>query len=61
MNPDMEKIRREVSLSLNVQLEKSSPYEKQELIKKLVNQLPDEFVFCLHIAYDFIKVEEKGK
>lgn len=61
MEPDMEKIRREVALSLDAQLEKADGYSRQQLIRKLVDQLPDDFVFCLHIAYDFYKPETSTK
>jgi hypothetical protein len=59
MSPDMEKIRKEVALSLCEQILRSEPYTRQQLVNKLVDQLPDDFVFCLHIAYDFYKDMQK--
>lgn len=61
MTLEIEDTRRKVARHVLERLEKANSRTKQEIISKLVAQLPDEFVVALDIAYDLYKTEKEDK
>jgi len=61
MSPDMQKARQDVVIQLDEHLRKADGYTKQEILRKLVAQLPDNFVTCLQLAYDLYKPVKANK
>lgn len=58
---EMTKVREEVVRSLLAHLNKADGYTKQQILTKLVAQLPDDFVTCLELAYDLYKPAKEAK
>lgn len=58
---DIKQTREEVVSQLLAQFDKADGYTKQQMLLKLVERLPDDFVSALYFAYDLYKPAKEGK
>lgn len=58
MTPEIEVARRKVARHILEQLESVSTRGKQEIISKLIDKLPDEYVIALEFVYGLYKTEK---